>query len=74
MPKLVIYFETMAGTHLTDSVRALRDAGSADALYDSSLRATDADQLSYEDWSIARDEAEGKRVGYSRHAQSPRSG
>jgi hypothetical protein len=68
MPKFVVYFETMAGTHLADSVRALRDAGSADALYDLSLRATDAGRLSYEDLSIARDEAEGRRVGYSRHA------
>jgi hypothetical protein len=68
MPKFAVYFETMAGTHLADSVRALRDAGSADALYDLSLRASDAGHLSYEDLSIARGEAEGRRVGYSRHA------
>jgi hypothetical protein len=67
MPKFVVYFESMAGTHLADSVQALRDAGSADALYDLSVRAI-AGGLSYEDWSLARDEAEGKRVGYSRRA------
>jgi hypothetical protein len=40
MPAFQLYFETMAGTHLEDSVRALRDAGSPDALYEPSLRAT----------------------------------
>ncbi len=58
----------MAGTHLADSLRALRDAGSADALYTPSLRATDPDEISYEEFSLARDEAEGWRVTYSRRA------
>jgi hypothetical protein len=68
MPKFQLYFETMAGTHLGDSVRALRDAGSADALYDASLRATDPSDISYEDFSLSQDEAEGTRVTYSRRA------
>jgi hypothetical protein len=68
MPKFQFYFETMAGTHLEDSVRALRDAGSADALYDPSLRATDPNTISYEDVSLARDEAVGWRVTYCRRA------
>jgi hypothetical protein len=41
MPNFLVYFETMAGTHLADAIRALRDAGSSDALYDPELRATD---------------------------------
>lgn len=68
MPKFLLYFETMAGTHLADAVRALRDAGSADALYDPSLRATDPSDISYEDFSLATDAAEGERVTYSRRA------
>jgi hypothetical protein len=63
-----IYFETMAGTHLEDSVRALRDAGSADALYDPSLRDSDHNAVSYEDASLASDEAQGWRVTYCRRA------
>jgi hypothetical protein len=66
MPGFQLYFETMAGTHLEDSVRALRDAGSPDALYEPSLRATP--DISYEDFSLARDEAEGWRVTYCRRA------
>src|SRR5204863_2112188 len=68
MPEFQLYFETMAGTHLADSVRALRDAGSADALYDPTLRATDPSAISYEDLSLSGDEAEGTRVTYSRRA------
>jgi hypothetical protein len=68
MPELHFYFETMAGTHLQDSVRALRDAGSPDALYHPKLHATDPDGVSYEDFSLARDEAEGRRVTYCRRA------
>lgn len=68
MPKFHFYFETMAGTHLADAVRALRDAGSADALYESALRATDPDDITYEDHSLGTDIAEGKRVTYSRRA------
>lgn len=68
MPEFLLYFETMAGTHLADSLRALRDAGSADALYDPSLRATDPGAMSHEDFNLARDEAEGWRVTYSRRA------
>jgi hypothetical protein len=66
MPGFQLYFETMAGTHLADSVRALRDAGSPDALYEPSLRATP--DISHEDFSLARDEAEGWRVTYCRRA------
>ncbi len=68
MPKFQFYFETMAGTHLADAVRALRDAGSADALYDPSLRTTDPSDIGYDDFSLARDVAEGERVTYSRRA------
>lgn len=38
MPTFQLYFETMAGTHLSDAIRALRDAGSSDALSDPELR------------------------------------
>ena len=68
MPEFHFYFETMAGTHLGDSVRALRDAGSADALYDPSLRASNSNANSYEDVSLARDEADGWRVTFCRRA------
>jgi hypothetical protein len=63
-----IYFESMAGFHLADSVRALRDAGSPDALYDPLLRLTDRDQVEYEDYSMASDIAHGESVSYSRRA------
>lgn len=63
-----IYFETMAGTHLTDAIRALRDAGSADALYEPALRNMDPREVDYESFSLARDEAEGERVMYSRRS------
>ncbi len=68
MSEFQFYFETMAGTHLEDSLRALRDAGSADALYDPWLRNTDLNALSLEDFSLARDEAVGWRVTYCRRA------
>jgi hypothetical protein len=68
MPKFQLYFETMAGTHLADAVRALRDAGSAEALYDPLLRATDPSDISHEDFRISQDEAEGARVTHSRRA------
>jgi hypothetical protein len=68
MPKLHFYFETMAGTHLADAVRALRDAGSADALYESALRATDPADIPYDEYQLATDIAEGERVTYSRRA------
>ncbi len=57
MTKFSIYFESMAGTHHADAVRALRDAGSSDSLYEPSLRATGPGEI-----------AEGERVGYSRRA------
>lgn len=66
--KIDIYFETMAGTHLGDALQALRDSGSADALFGPEIRAATADELT-EDWlSIARDEAEGNRVSFCRKA------
>ena len=68
MTSFHFYFETMAGTHLRDSVRALRDAGSADALYAPSLRTCDPNAISYEDFSLARDEAEGWRVTFCRRS------
>lgn len=68
MARLEIYFETMAGTHLSDSVRALRDSGSSDALYDPSLRAADPGDVDDAWFSISRDEAEYERVSYSRWA------
>jgi hypothetical protein len=68
MSEIHFYFETMAGTHLQDSVRALRDAGSPDALYNPSLRASNPNTISYEDVCLARDEAEGWRVTYCRRA------
>jgi hypothetical protein len=46
----------------------LRDAESAEALHGPSLRATDPSDISYEDFSVARDIAEGERVTYSRRA------
>lgn len=52
--------------HLADSVRALRDAGSPDALYDPVLRAKDHEDIGYDDFSMARDIAHGERVAYSR--------
>ena len=61
-----IFFETMAGTHLRDAVGALRDAGSSDALYERQLRVKD--QVDEVDFSLARDEAEGGRVLYSRRS------
>lgn len=68
MPNLTIYFESMAGMHLADAVRALRDAGSADALYEPSLRATDPGYIGYDELSIARDIAHGERVSFCRRA------
>lgn len=63
-----IYFETMAGTHLTDAVCALRDAGSSDALYEPELRVMDPSEVDYDWFSLARDEAEYQRVFYSRRS------
>jgi hypothetical protein len=68
MAQIHLYFETMAGTHLQDSVQALRDAGSPDALYNPALRASNPNAVSYEDFSLARDEAEGRRVTHCRRA------
>jgi hypothetical protein len=68
MVKLYIYFETMAGTHLTDAVRALRDAGSSDALYEPELRNMHPNDVDYDSFSLARDEAEYHRVSYSRRS------
>jgi hypothetical protein len=68
MASIKLYFESMAGTHLGDALRALRDTGSADALYDHKLRSMDPKDLDWPDVSAARDEAEGRRVTYSRRA------
>jgi hypothetical protein len=68
MVGLPFYFETMAGTHLEDAMRALRDAGSADALYAPSLLIADPTAISFEESSIARDAAHGWRVAHCRRA------
>jgi hypothetical protein len=68
MAKLNFYFETMAGTHLADAVRALRDSGSADALYDASVRAMPPSDVDEDVFSISRDIAQSHRVSYSRRA------
>ncbi len=68
MASIKLYFESMAGTHLEDALRALRDTGSADALYDHKLRSMDPKELDWPDVSAARDEAQGRRVTYSRRA------
>jgi hypothetical protein len=63
-----LYFETMAGTHLTDAVAALRDSCSADALYPAAIREATPDELDWTDVSLARDLAESRRVNHSRRA------
>ena len=68
MATIKFYFEGMAGTHLEDALRALRDTGSADALYDHKIRSTEPKELDLPDLSLANDEAEGWRVTYSRRA------
>lgn len=68
MASIRFYFESMAGTHLEDALRTLRDTASADALYDHKLRSMDPKELDWPDVSVARDEAEGWRVTYSRRA------
>ncbi len=64
----LVYFESMAGMHLTDAVRALRDAGSSDALYEPELRVKDPSEVDDVWFSLARDEAEGGRVLHSRRS------
>ncbi len=68
MASIKLYFESMAGTHLEDALRALRDTGSADALYDHKLRSMDTKELEWADVSVARDIAESWRITYSRRA------
>jgi hypothetical protein len=68
MASIKLYFESMAGTHLEDALRALRDTGSADALYDHRLRSMDPKELDWADVSVARDIAESWRITYSRRA------
>lgn len=63
-----IYFESMAGTHLLDSIDALRDAGSADALYNPEWRTTAPSERAYDDDEVARQEAVGRQMAYSRRA------
>ena len=66
--KLDIYFETMAGTHLSDAVQALRDSGSADALFGPKIRSASRENLTDEWLTVSNDEAEGRRVAYCRRA------
>jgi hypothetical protein len=66
--RFLIYFETMAGTHLTDAVRALRDAGSSDTLYEPKLRARGLSEVDEAEYQITRDEAEYNCVSYSRRS------
>jgi hypothetical protein len=69
MPTFKFYFETMAGTHLTDAVDALRDSSSADVPYPPEIRQAARERvLDWEDFSVARHEAEGLRVIHSRRA------
>ena len=68
MASFKFYFESMAGTHLEDALRALRDTGSADALYDHKLRSMDPKDIDWADVSVARDIAESWRITYSRRA------
>jgi hypothetical protein len=68
MATIKLYFEGMAGTHLEDALRALRHTGSADALYDHKLRSMDPRELDWPDVSLARDEAESRRLTHSRRA------
>jgi hypothetical protein len=68
MASIKLYFESMAGTHLEDALRALRGTGSADALYDHKLRSMNPKELDWPDVSVARDEAESWRITYSRRA------
>src|SRR3954452_25499967 len=68
MVTITVYFETMAGTHLSDAVRALRDSVSSDALYDASIRAAMPDDIDDAWFSMSRDTAEYERVAYSRRA------
>lgn len=68
MASIKLYFESMAGTHLEDALRALRDTGSADALYDHKLRSMNPKELDWPDVSVAGDIAENWRITYSRRA------
>jgi hypothetical protein len=68
MAVIKLYFESMAGTHLEDALRALRDTASADALYDHKIRSMDPKELDWSDVSLAGDEAESWRMTYSRRA------
>lgn len=68
MPTFKFYFETMAGTHLTDAVAALRDSSSADALYRPEIWAATPGEVDWREVGPARDEAEGRRVIQSRRA------
>ncbi len=68
MGVIKLYFEGMAGTHLEDALRALRDTGSADALYNYKIRTMEPEDLDWPDVSLARDEAESWRITYSRRA------
>jgi hypothetical protein len=68
MPRLEVYFETIAGAHLSDALDALRASGSTDGLYDEHTReAPRSDQTS--EWlSLVEDEAVAMRVILSRRA------
>lgn len=62
MPKIEIYFETIAGAHLLDALDAFRGAVSSDGLYDEQTRRTPKADQTYEWYSLKRDEALGRQV------------
>lgn len=68
MASFTLYFESMAGTHLEDALRALRDTGSSDALYDHKLRSIEPKEIDWREVGVARDIAESWRITYSRRA------
>ena len=45
MVAIKLYFEGMAGTHLENALRGLRDTGSADALYNQNIRSMEPKEL-----------------------------
>jgi hypothetical protein len=68
MPTLELYFETIAGAHLTDALEALRDAGSSDGLYDRATRDTSRSDQTYDWVTLVEQEAIARQVVLSRRA------